>query len=552
MHCLRSYDGDHLINHVKPRHGKVRVIPTNMEKFLVIQIGKLMFLDSFQFAPQSLESLVKTLNEDDFIHTKSIFGENCQIFKKGVFFYDYFKSEEVLNETCLPSREHFHNRLEDKECSINDYEYAQQVWKEQNCQTIRDYHNLYLKSDVTLLADFFEKFRKMCMDYYGLEAAYYFSASSMSWDSALKMTGIELEIIDNEPQYTFFEQSIRGGVSQISLRKATANTPKMENYDSSKPRVDLLYVDCCNLYGKSMCESLPTGNFRWKEPDFDVSSVDDFSKKGYVAEIDAYFPDHLHDKFNDYPLAPENIIIDDTFLSPYQSNFPDEHKKPTKKLAPNLLPKKNYILHYRNLKFYKEQGMIITKVHRILEFDQEPWLAPYINFNTKMRAQSTSSFAKDFFKLLNNSIFGKTQENLRNRISVKIITDEKVAKKLVCKPDMKRSYTINENLVVIEMMIKSLELNKPLYVGFSVLELSKLTMYKFHYQQMTQWFNNITLAFTDTDSLLYKIIDQDIHQVMKEKEEHSLPDTKWKAEKSCGSFFCGNHRIQECEKGFRD
>ena len=120
---------------------------------------------------------------------------------------------------------------------------------------------------------------------------------------------------------------------------------------------------------------------------------------------------------------------------------------------------------------------------------------------------------------MNNAVFGKTQENLRNRINVEVVTDEKIAKKRVCKPNMKRSYTINENLAVIEMGIQNLTLNKPIYIGFSVLEISKLWMYQFHYDKMLNWFSDISLNFTDTDSLLYTIKDQDVYAVMKEHED---------------------------------
>ena len=136
-----------------------------------------------------------------------------------------------------------------------------------------------------------------------------------------------------------------------------------------------------------------------------------------------------------------------------------------------------------------------------------------------MRMKSQSSFGKDFFKLMNNSMFGKTMECLRNRISVEIVNDKKIALKRVCKPSLKRTYTINENLVVIEMMTQNIELNKAIYCGFSVLDISKLWMYQFHYEKMTQWFENIELCFTDTDSLLYRIEGEDIYKIMKDHED---------------------------------
>ena len=147
-------------------------------------------------------------------------------------------------------------------------------------------------------------------------------------------------------------------------------------------------------------------------------------------------------------------------------------------------------------------------------------MAGYIDYNTQMRALATSDFAKDFFKLMNNSVFGKGQENLRNRMTVEIITDESIAKKRVCKPSMKRCYILREDLVVLENQITSLELNRPVYTGATVLDLSKLWMYQFHYGKMRKWFQQIELCHSDTDSLLYNITGgSDVYQVMKEHSD---------------------------------
>ena len=201
-------------------------------------------------------------------------------------------------------------------------------------------------------------------------------------------------------------------------------------------------------------------------------------------------------------------------LSPLQNTFPKHQQKTSTKLTPNLKDKSNYVVHYRNLKFYLEQGMEITKIHRVLTFKQSPWLKKYIDFNTQKRASSTSTFAKDFFKLMNNSVFGKTQENLRNRVNVEVITKRNIALKRACKPGFKRLQTIRDDLVVMQTAISNLRLDKPVYVGFSVLDLSKLLMYVFHYEKMLTRYENIKLCFTDTDSLLYEIQTDNIYKDM--------------------------------------
>ena len=187
-----------------------------------------------------------------------------------------------------------------------------------------------------------------------------------------------------------------------------------------------------------MSDPLPVRGFRWLNEQeisaLDISSFDENSNIGYVFEVDFDVPDEVHDRHNDYPLAPENLTIDETMLSPFQHQFPDNQKIPSKKLAPNLRPKKNYVIHYRNLHFYLKQGLKLKKIHRVLSFVQEAWIARYIDFDIQMRMKSQSSFGKDFFKLINNSMFGKTMECLRNRISVEVVNDKKIALKRVCKP----------------------------------------------------------------------------------------------------------------------
>ena len=270
-----------------------------------------------------------------------------------------------------------------------------------------------------------------------------------------------------------------------------------------------------------MSDPLPTGGFRWLSDgeieSLNIEELDIYDSQGYIFEVDLEVPPHLHDHHNDYPLAPERLEIDETMLSPFQrKNFPEKQKSTTTKLAPNLREKVQYVTHYRNLQFYLSQGLVLKKIHRVLSFTQSCWLEKYIDFKTRQRTLAKNSFGKDFFKLLNNAVFGKRQENLRNRINVEVVTNRKIALKRACKPNLKRSYSIHEDLVIMEMGVRKLTLNKPIYAGYSILEISKLWMYEFHSYCMLKWFDNIQLCFTDTDSLLYRIEGQNVYEVMKE------------------------------------
>lgn len=216
-------------------------------------------------------------------------------------------------------------------------------------------------------------------------------------------------------------------------------------------------------------------------------------------------------------------------LSPYQldllkSLYGEEYQpgESHEKLIPNLRNKEKYILHYRNLKLYLSLGMQLKRIHRILSFNQSPWVKSYIDFNTVQRAAARNDFEKDFFKLMNNSMFGKTMENLRNRRKVDLVSQEEPFRKIAAQPTFK-SYTIfHEHLVAVERAKSELVLNRPIYTGLCVLDLSKVLMYNFHYGYVKEKYPDSKLLFTDTDSLVYKIRTNDLYRDM--LEDRSLFD----------------------------
>ena len=222
----------------------------------------------------------------------------------------------------------------------------------------------------------------------------------------------------------------------------------------------------------------------------------------------------MHELHNDYPLAPEKLEITQNMLSKYSSDIANEYGIKiggADKLVPNLGDKSKYVVHYRNLQLYLSLGMKLTKVHRILKFEQSDWFKKYIDFNTYNRKNAANSFKKDFFNLMNNSVFGKTMENLRKRINVELINNAKEYVKHVSKPSFISQKMFSKNFVAIHKIKPVLRLNKPIYVGFSILDLSKLLMYGFHYKYIKNKFDAI-LLFTNTDSLLYEIKTEDVYE----------------------------------------
>ena len=167
-------------------------------------------------------------------------------------------------------------------------------------------------------------------------------------------------------------------------------------------------------------------------------------------------------------------------------------------------------MHYRNLQLYLSLGLKLKKVHRVLEFDQSPWLKQYIDFNTQKRMNAKNSFEKDFFKLMNNSVFGKTMENIRKRVDVRLVTDQKKLSKLVSKPTYVNSKIFNEDLVAVHKIKETLTLDRPAHVGMCILDLSKTLMYDFHYNYIQEKYGSrAKLLFTDTDSFCYEIVTGD-------------------------------------------
>ena len=235
-----------------------------------------------------------------------------------------------------------------------------------------------------------------------------------------------------------------------------------------------------------------------------------------ILEVDLKYPQDLHNFHNDYPLAPEKVKVTDSMLSNYSKRIADKYNISTGlvyKLIPTLSNKEKYVLHYRNLQLYIDLGLKVSKVHRVLEFNQSPWLKQYIAFNTEKRKNAKNAFEKEFFKLMNNSVFGKTMENIRKRVDVRLVTDEKKLLKLTSKPTYVSCKIFNENLVAVHKIKETITLNRPAYVGMSILDLSKTLMYDFHYKYIKKNYGEkAMLLFTDTDSLTYEIEANDVYR----------------------------------------
>ena len=258
-----------------------------------------------------------------------------------------------------------------------------------------------------LLADIFENFRKTAMATYGLDPAHYLNLPSYSWDALLKSTEVSLELITDPDMYLFIEKGLRGGISMVSHRHAIANNPQMQNYNPEQPTSFLQYLDANSLYGWAMSQPMPTGGFQWVNYTDQILETPADADHGFILEVDLAYPPALHADHNDYPLAPEKMTVSKDQMSPYQKMLIDGLGVSfisCEKLVPNLMNKSRYVVHYRNLQLYLSLGLKLTKVHKVLQFKQSPWMAPYIAKNTKLRTAATNDFEKDFYKLMNNAV----------------------------------------------------------------------------------------------------------------------------------------------------
>ena len=355
----------------------------------------LTFIDSFQFMSSSLDRLVSNLPIESLKYTSQKFkGEKLNLMsQKGVYPYDYKNSFDKFNEQ-LPPKEEFYSILNDLHISDEDYKHAQNIWNTFKLTSMGEYHDLYLKSDILLLADVFENFRKTCLEYYKLDPCHYFTSPGSSWDTMLKMTDIKLELMTDIDMFQFIEKGMRGGISYIANLYGKANNKYMKSYDEKAPSKYIMYLDANNLYGWAMSQYLPTGGFKWlteKQSDkLDMTKYKEDSKKGFILEVDLEYPNDLHDLHNDYPCAPEKVKVTRDMLSNYCKKRAEKYNISTglvHKLIPTLSKKEKYVLHYRNLQLYTDLGLKLTKIHRVLKFNQSPWLKQYIDFNTYKRTK---------------------------------------------------------------------------------------------------------------------------------------------------------------------
>jgi hypothetical protein len=414
IHNASKYDMHFLIKGLSSFSTKIKnlsVLPFNGEHFRTMRFNCFEIFDSLAFLQSSLSALSTNLQQTD--HDYPILKQTYLVKKNGrfnkdrfqmvlgksFFPYEYCKNLDLMKDTkSLPPRKHFYSSLSEEFLSQNDYEFAKSIWKEFNCRNLLDYAELYCKIDTILLAEIFQSFRQKMHSFTGLDPAYYVSLPAFGYDSMLKMTRVKIELPTDINMIHFMESAKRGGVSFINTRFLSA---------AETDESEIVYIDRNNLYGEAQMQKLPHKDFRWlteKEiKTFDLNSDFD-GDKGYFIECDLHYPEELHRQHSNLPLAPEMLEVTFDNLSPFSKKAVRESEGKSRykdvKLMSTFHDRIKYVTHIKNLMLYLSLGMVLKKIHRVLEFTQSRIFAPYIEKTTEARQSSKSKFEMDFYKLM--------------------------------------------------------------------------------------------------------------------------------------------------------
>ena len=386
------------------------------------------------------------------------------------------------------------------------------MWAKGNCKNGWDYCRLYLASDVLTLLDIVCKNTDQIYSEFGLDIGYYFSTPHLVMDLILKISREEIGLITDVDQHLFVERSMRGGYVFHGDRVLSTDS----SGQSTGAKSNAVFLDMNSLYPSAMSHySLPCGNYQWLENpcEFpDITTVEDNGPQGWFFEIDGHIPLALHDSVKDFVFPCINRPVSRDSLSPYNRSLVEDmgmHWTPSKqKLIADLDPKENIVVHHVLLHWMVSNGFKITKIHRVLQFNQRPYLKTFIDTFVDKRSKANSKVEKEMYKLILNSAFGKMCESVRNRSRCDVVTDPLECARIIADPNFTSFTSIEAGMVLLHRRKRNVVLNKNIAGGSSVLEISKKLMLSFFYNVCkVQWprEGEVQVYYGDTDSLLLKV-----------------------------------------------
>ena len=537
-----------LQEYLKTNKVRVESIPINTEKSKTLQFSKVVILDNAAFTAGSLDGLLKKVvdSNDESLMTplrdvaqwwaskknldpKIVYEIGCK--RKGVFAYEYnwwgnMDEKIPLDDTfkaVFSTRLRNVMRIDDEIVDKNKESQAlneswvrmQELHDHLAINTWRDLHDFYLSVDVAALEVVAESNRKFIIEKFEIDPLHFMGYPGVALAIANKLRPCRVELLPDTECYDWVQRSIRGGFS-------TAKHPTAERGDTEDGFVGVGYDDANSLYPTVMCMRLPTGNYHWMDPaEFDVDNkmwgtlpqgpedVHDCDRwqtsHGAFVEVDLHFPVEVHDKLREFTPAPETLAVPDEWLSSLQKEY---RKTRCPKLVAHLYDRKNYICHVSNLKLYKELGVIITKVHRVLRFTQQAFMKPYVQRFQQLRAQADAEghkFQVQLWKDYMNASYGKLVENVFGRMKAYFANNRKQMTKYALTGRVCEITSLGNSLACVYMAPSEVILNKPISAGSSVLELSKLWMMTYWYRGLAPVFGieNLKLHMSDTDSVMY-------------------------------------------------
>nr|AWB14611.1 structural protein [Fresh Meadows densovirus 3] len=469
FHNFRGYDSHFLMSEIVKNCNVINMQATTMERFNLIRIShnnmNICFKDTFNFFTCSLDAAIA--NVEHFIYADEM--NNPVNRKKGVFPYDWFDNFEKLYATELPPPP-WVNTMTGLPL---DHTRAYEVWNAKKFKTFSEYHNYYMHLDVLILADIFEKFRSVTLSEFSIDPVHFQGAPGLTWYLGLR-SNIELfRIIQDKRIYLDIQSQIRGGVSQA-----------MQRYCKPDIGESILFLDVNSLYSYCMTKLLPSNYVRtvYELPDNWEEMYANDGEECALINVDLIYPEHLHDRDIDYPLAPHK--------------FNDA-------LCTTFLRKENYLCHSKVLQYYVNRGLIIEKFNYMYVFKQDYALRDYVSNNINKRRETNSAPMKALYKLLNNSLYGKTCENVFKYRIFEVHDEENLEGGQVNSFLYRAKNFIEfDNKFLCEMKPDSVKLNKPIQIGFTILEYAKLHMYSFIYDIKDVFKDDVRFLYTDTDSIM--------------------------------------------------